>query len=388
MGLLSIFGGLKDKAKEKYADSQISMAKQGDGKYKLVLVGYKTLKKNRNVSHESPRDFETSTIRFSSEEGLLSQIRAYKDRGQLLDTGKPKKEEYTYFVQVNPDCLKEKDFLFPINREFVPRFGKIETIVFNWGGVIANDLKAAHAATDKTLREYGHKGMSWYEWIVKKNSDPIVFLINQGILGNPEIVSNPRGHLIKDGTIEESKNESQEIRLLLNSGRLKGSGEASDPIQVLISRGTIKDPREMEKKYREFYKQEKATSNRPVLYPQVEEIIRYLKEREKNIAVLSRYEKTDLINNLIGFNLITDIPYPFQDAENKEKHIHLACETFDEKPQNVLYVDDTADGIAAAWKAGVHPAGILTGYGTKEELESERPEFMFSNLNDIKKYIN
>ena len=46
-----------------------------------------------------------------------------------------------------------------------------------------------------------------------------------------------------------------------------------------------------------------------------------------------------------------------------------------------------ADGIAAAWEAGVHPAGILTGYGTKEELEAEKPEFMLTNLEDIKKYI-
>ena len=43
------------------------------------------------------------------------------------------------FVQVNPDCLKEKDWLFPINREFLPRFGNIEMMVFNWGGVIADD---------------------------------------------------------------------------------------------------------------------------------------------------------------------------------------------------------------------------------------------------------
>ncbi|MCG2661780.1 MAG: HAD hydrolase-like protein [Kiritimatiellae bacterium] len=331
MTLTDILSGIRNKVRNSYVDSQISRAKQEDGKYKLVLVGYKVRPKKDNTPNNIPKDFETSTISFSNEDGLLLQIQTYKDGGQLLDVGRPEKGEYTYFIQINPDCLKEKDWFFPINREFIGRFGKIEMIIFNWGGVIADDRKAAHAATDKMLGEYGHKGMSILEWILKKNSDPIGFLVSQGIKG---------------------------------------------------------DPKEIEQRYRELYDNEKKTTNRPVLYPQVRGIVRYLTEMKKTIAILSKFKKNDLINEAVDFHLINDVPFVFQDANNKTMGLLSLCEVCNQKPQNVLYVDDTADGIVASQNAGVHSAGILTGYGTRAELEAEKPEFMLLILDDLKKYVH
>ncbi len=61
----------------------------------------------------------------------------------------------------------------------------------------------------------------------------------------------------------------------------------------------------------------------------------------------------------------------------------LAARRLGVEPADCLVVEDGSYGVLAAKAAGMTVAGVLTGSGTREELEEAGADFILENLNDL-----
>ncbi|MBW2974274.1 HAD family phosphatase [Candidatus Woesearchaeota archaeon] len=65
-----------------------------------------------------------------------------------------------------------------------------------------------------------------------------------------------------------------------------------------------------------------------------------------------------------------------------------AAGLLNKKPERCFVVEDSAAGIQAAKRAGMHPIAVASGQTPSGELEKERPELLVGSLKDIEKIKN
>ena len=73
--------------------------------------------------------------------------------------------------------------------------------------------------------------------------------------------------------------------------------------------------------------------------------------------------------------------------KNKKPHpegLLLIAKKLAVRPQEMLYIGDSAHDILAAKNAGCKSAAVLTGMGLKNVLGKEKPDFIFQDLNEFK----
>jgi phosphoglycolate phosphatase len=153
----------------------------------------------------------------------------------------------------------------------------------------------------------------------------------------------------------------------------------------LKKRGFEDSSQDIDTKYNQYFDEEiNSRRNVPSLYGDVNDVLSHLKKSGRKNAILSSYREKFLMRMMDEYKTTRFLDHVGENASNKIERIFFLCDLAEEKPQNCLYIDDLPDCIVAAKKAGVHTAGITTGYGKRQEIERENPEYILNSLSDLK----
>ena len=122
----------------------------------------------------------------------------------------------------------------------------------------------------------------------------------------------------------------------------------------------------------------------PVMYPNVPEYLRELKDLGLKLAVVSTHPQGELdaelfeygINNL--FEIVSGDPTP------KPQRIKGVCTKLEIPKENTFFLGDMTADLYAAKEAGVTGIGITTGYHSREKLEATGiAEYVVDSLAEV-----
>ncbi|MDR3167354.1 MAG: HAD hydrolase-like protein [Treponema sp.] len=142
--------------------------------------------------------------------------------------------------------------------------------------------------------------------------------------------------------------------------------------------------------YREYFSEKGLYEN--TLYDGVEDLLKELNTRNK-ICVLATSKPIVFAEKIIKhFNIDTYFKYTvggnlegtFVEKEDIIKHI---VRKYNLRKSETILVGDRKYDIIGANKNGIKSIGVLYGYGSKEELENENPEYIINNAKEILEII-
>lgn len=293
--------------------------------YELIEAGYTAYPK-KDAAKDSGIFVESRTLKFRTETALNRRIKHYTDNNILLDQGET--DGARRRILVNHTGIDSKACYFAIHPEYIRQFGKIKCVIFNCGGVILDDRQTAYAATMRILTERGFSRIKFEDWLVNTEPKASIFFQKRGV-----------------------EDSAQDIDAIYN-------------------------------KY--FDEEIMSKRNVPKLYDDAYEVLNRLKRSGFKNAILSSYRENFLMKMMYEYRIERLLDCVGENASNKTERILFLCDLAEEQPQYCLYIDDLPDGIIAAKKAGVHTAGITTGYGKRAEMEKENPEYILKSLSDLK----
>jgi len=128
------------------------------------------------------------------------------------------------------------------------------------------------------------------------------------------------------------------------------------------------------------------------LYPGAEEILNYLKRKQIKVSLLTTKVQDQAEKIIHHFNLGSSFDY-LMGRRNGLEHkpspepLLVICKELQVEPAETLIVGDTELDVQCGKSAGSKTCGVLFGYGTKEHLEKEKPDFLISGLNELIKVL-
>jgi len=132
--------------------------------------------------------------------------------------------------------------------------------------------------------------------------------------------------------------------------------------------------------------------NESALYPNVEEVLNYLNEKEIKVSLLTTkvQEQADRIIDHFGlrnsFNYIMGRRDGLEHKPSPESLLHI-CKELDVNPSETIMVGDTELDIQCGKNAGSQTCATLFGYRTEEQLKKENPDFIISGLEELKQFL-
>lgn len=156
------------------------------------------------------------------------------------------------------------------------------------------------------------------------------------------------------------------------------------PGQWFSRHGIKKTHEEIFEIYRKHYAEIINAGLMPVIYPDAIDTLRYLKMKQKRLAVLSSHPLESLTQEADHYAIAEFIDMVSANSFNKTDGLEAICLKTGINAKNALYVGDTVYDIQSAKKAGVFSAGICTGYHTREMLEREGPDMLLGSLSELK----
>jgi HAD superfamily hydrolase (TIGR01549 family) len=130
-----------------------------------------------------------------------------------------------------------------------------------------------------------------------------------------------------------------------------------------------------------------------ILYPGVEETLEYLKKKDIKISLLTTKVQEQAEKIISYFNLQSSFDYimgrrdGFQHKPSPEPLIFI-CKEIEIQPSESLIVGDTELDVQCGKDAGAKTCGVLYGYRTKEQIENEKPDFIISQLDELRKVLD
>jgi HAD superfamily hydrolase (TIGR01549 family) len=130
---------------------------------------------------------------------------------------------------------------------------------------------------------------------------------------------------------------------------------------------------------------------RPPLLPGARNIVRTL-ERDFLLGIVTSGNRRRVRGQLREFKLAEYFSACIcsEDAPKKKPHpagLKLALERLRAKPQECVYVGDTAEDIEMARRAGVLPIGVLGPFPTAERIRAAKPEALLPSICELPRYL-
>lgn len=125
------------------------------------------------------------------------------------------------------------------------------------------------------------------------------------------------------------------------------------------------------------------------LFPEVAGVLRFLKENDITLAVVSTGKTAQLLEQISQFNLQDIFPADlvFGGEAPKNEKLSSLLEKLKLSKTETLYVGDLPSDIAAARTAGVLASGVERKESRRKRLLDAAPDFLFSSLDDIRPLV-
>ena len=203
----------------------------------------------------------------------------------------------------------------------------LETIIFDWSGVISNDITPVYHSCMKVLEVYGVETFNQEEF--KKRSKNPHELFWKDHIKSPDIV---------------------EIRAL----------------------------------FRKFMEKEE----KPKILPGAKDTLEYLYANGKKLFVLSSHPQHFVEREAYNYkikHLFVDL---LGEKYDKAKGLYEMMHRYNLKKNSTLFVEDMTQGLIAGKENGLKTAGVLSGYHNEEHFRSlpERyqPDYIFKDITELK----
>jgi phosphoglycolate phosphatase len=140
------------------------------------------------------------------------------------------------------------------------------------------------------------------------------------------------------------------------------------------------------KYYREYFSEKGLYEN--TLYEGIEKLLKELNDRNKicilatskPIVFAEKIIKYFNIDNYFKHTVGGNLEGTFVEKEDIIKHI---MENYNLEKSKTIMVGDRKYDIIGAKRNGIKSIGVLYGYGNREELEKEKPEYIINNAMEI-----
>ncbi len=202
----------------------------------------------------------------------------------------------------------------------------IKNIIFDWSGVLSDDIVPVHRATMNVFRKLG----------------------------------------VKTLTLEEFKKEF------------------TSPYMNFYKKFTNASQEELKK----LYIKEIHSVGEPKPFPNAKQILEFLRGKGIKLAILSTVPQTKLEKELDGYGFRKFFVEVSGGHHDKTGAIMEVMKRNKFAPEETAYVGDMTHDIEVGKKAGATTIAVSWGYQAKEQLRRERPDFIIEKLEEIKKIIS
>jgi len=130
-----------------------------------------------------------------------------------------------------------------------------------------------------------------------------------------------------------------------------------------------------------------------ILYPGVKDILIFLNEKPVKVSLLTTKVQEQADKIIDYFSLRSSFDY-VMGRRNELAHkpspesLFYICKELGVYPSETLIVGDTELDIQCGKNAGSKTCATLFGYRTKEQLEKENPDYLISELEELKQFLD
>ena len=129
------------------------------------------------------------------------------------------------------------------------------------------------------------------------------------------------------------------------------------------------------------------------LYEGVKETLDYLNKNQIKVSLLTTKGQDQAEKIIDHFNLRKSFNYIMGRRDGlahkpSPEPLIVICKDLQVEPAETLFVGDTELDIQCGKDAGSKTCGVLYGYRTKEQIEKEKPDYIISQLDELRKIIN
>jgi pyrophosphatase PpaX len=144
------------------------------------------------------------------------------------------------------------------------------------------------------------------------------------------------------------------------------------------------------KRYRENYLEK--GKEEVLIQDKVFETLEYFRENglKQSIASNSSRVLMQPILSEIGLMEYIDLFIGVEDVEKPKPHpniLELTMQKLGVAQDETVFVDDSSTGLSSGKTANVHTIGITTGVHTTNQIKAVDPDFIITNLDDLKEII-
>lgn len=202
----------------------------------------------------------------------------------------------------------------------------IRNIIFDWSGVINDNVRTTHCAAMAVLEHFGAVGMELDEF--KKNWQmPYMKFYNRYL---PDLT-----------------NDQQR------------------PI------------------YRDAYER----CPKPAVYPGMVEFLNRCRNQGVKLFVVSSDAKTHILREIDEYGLKGIFEKVVFEVHEKEEAVREIVGKYGLLSNESIFIGDSDYEIEVGRMVGIQSAGVCWGAYTEERLKAARPDFIFRNINDLNKLI-
>jgi len=206
----------------------------------------------------------------------------------------------------------------------------IKNIIFDWSGVIGDDLHTVYEVVLAIFKKFG----------------------------------------VKEISLEEFRKEWEQPYMLFY--RKYGISGISREEDVAI--------------YRSLYKKI-SVKYPPRAYPKIKDTLIKFKKAGINMIVLSSNLKKTILFDIKQFSLQGLFTEINSEIHDKNDVIRETLERNGFNPQETVFVGDTTHEVNVGKKAGIKTAAVTWGYNNENKLKSANPDFIIHNLEELEKAI-
>lgn len=126
----------------------------------------------------------------------------------------------------------------------------------------------------------------------------------------------------------------------------------------------------------------------PEIYPGIRDALEYLRISGVRMAVLSTHRKSKLDKEIVNYGLsgfFLSVRGSIVDKTDALTDLMKECRF---RPEETAYVGDMAHDIEVGKKAGVLTIGTSWGYYPRERLAKSKPDFLIDNISELKDIVD